>query len=102
MAQAESALRSKRNGALKSRADDVLQDFVELKKDVSKLAEAATKAVKREVRAASDEISSVRSTLEDRAKGSVAAVGDKVRDRPLAALGIAVGAGLVIGMLLRK
>lgn len=106
MAQAfaPAASRAKRNGngALKSRADDVLADFDELKKDVGKLAEAANKAVRREIRGAKEHLAETRHSLEQEAQGRAEALGDQVRERPLAALGIAAGAGLVIGFLLRR
>lgn len=102
MAQAETLARSAKrmNGALKSRADDVLNDFAELKKDMSKLADAATKAVRREVRSAKEQLVDARHSLEERAQGSIETVTENVRERPFASIGLAAGVGLVIGLLL--
>ena len=81
------------NGALRARTDDVMQDFVELKKDMAKLADAATKAVRREVRSAKGQLNDVRHSIEERAQNSIENVTGQVRERPLAALGVAAGTG---------
>lgn len=104
MAQLQEDARGKRNGhareALKSRATDVMDDFAELRKDVNKLAEAANKAARAEVRNASKRLEvfgrGVRSGAEDR----VSYVTDKVRERPAVAIGVSLSAGLLLGMLL--
>jgi len=104
MAQLQEDSRGKRNGhareALKSRATDVMDDFAELRKDVNKLAEAANKAARAEVRNASKRLEvfgrGVRSGTEDR----ITYVGDKVREHPGAAIGVSLGAGLLLGMFL--
>lgn len=95
-----------RNGhdrhALRSRADDVISDFSELRRDVSRLAEAATKAARSEISHAGDRIHSARENLTERARNGATYMSEKVRERPAAALGITLGAGLVIGMLLSR
>lgn len=103
MAHAEPISRSAKrmNGALRARTDDVMHDFVELKKDMAKLADAATKAVRREVRSAKEQLSDVRHSIEERAQNGIDTVSGQVRERPLAALGIAAGAGLTAGLLLK-
>jgi len=106
MAQLQEDGRGKRNGhareALKSRATDVLDDFAELRKDVNKLAEAANKAARAEVRNASKRLEvfgrGVRSSAEDR----LGYVRETVRERPAAALGLSLGAGLLLGMLFMR
>jgi ElaB/YqjD/DUF883 family membrane-anchored ribosome-binding protein len=103
MAQLESH-RSQRNGhardALRSRADDVISDFAELRRDVSRLADAATKAARSEMEHASDRLQTARSQLMNSAKGGATYVGNQVRQRPAAVIGVTLGAGLLIGMLL--
>lgn len=98
--------RGHRNGherhALRSRADDVISDFAELRRDVSRLAEAATKAARSEVHHAGARLHSARADLTERARNGATYVGEKVRERPAAALGITLGAGLLIGMLLSR
>lgn len=103
MAHAEPISRTAKrmNGALRARTDDVMQDFVELKKDMAKLADAATKAVRREVRSAKDQLTDVRHSIQERAQNSVENVAGQVRERPLAALGVAAGAGIAIGLMLK-
>lgn len=108
MAQAihESNARNKRNGAarnaLKSSANDVLEDFEELKKDVAKLAEAARKAAKSEVHHAGAQIGEIGRTLRGRAEERATYLGDQVRERPGAAVGVSLGVGLLIGLLLSR
>lgn len=103
MASVESH-RGHRNGherhALRSRADDVISDFAELRRDVSRLAEAATKAARSEMASAGQRLHDVQQTAMERAKSGAAFVGAKVRERPAAALGITLGAGLILGMLI--
>ncbi len=115
MAQAIQAER--RNGAarsaLKARASDVMDDFAELRKDVNKLAEAASKAARAEVKHAGKRFNTLSGSfreqasekvtqLRDRASESVEYATDKVRTHPAAAVGISLGAGLLIGMLLSR
>ena len=63
MAQLDTSVRGKKNGhargALKARATDVLDDFVELRKDMSRLAEAANKAARHEVKHAGLRLDSI-------------------------------------------
>lgn len=116
MAQAlDNGGRKHRNGharaALKARTNDVLDDFAELRKDVSRLAEAATKAARSEVKNARKRVDGVGEGLRERAsegvgflreraEAGVEYAGEKVRNHPGAAIGISLGAGLVLGMLL--
>lgn len=105
MAQAfETVARSKRNGAardaVRARANDVMEDFSELRKDVGRLADAASKAARDEVKHTGARLQKVRGSLKARASESAAYVGDKVREHPGASVGIAVGAGLLLGLVL--
>ena len=105
MAQAsEAIIRGKRNGAargaLKARADEVLGDFSDLRKDMSRLADAAAKAARQEVRTAGQRLERIGRDLRERADDGGAYVRSQVRDHPGAAIGISLGAGLLIGLLL--
>ena len=103
MAQAYEAPRRRNGaaGALRSRATDVLEDIAELQKDVGKLANAASKAAREEVDLTRDRIDYFGKSLRGRADDSVRYVGDHVRERPAAAIGIALGTGLLIGLAMK-
>lgn len=105
MAQLDT-VRGKKNGhargALKARATDVLDDFVELRKDMSRLAEAANKAARDEVKHASLRLDSIGKDLRTRANERAGYAVEKVREHPGAALGITLGAGLLLGMLISR
>lgn len=107
----------RRNGAarsaLKARASDVMDDFAELRKDVNKLAEAASKAARAEVKHAGKRFTTMSGSLResasekltelrDRASQSAEYAADKVRTHPGAAVGISLGAGLLLGLLLSR
>jgi ElaB/YqjD/DUF883 family membrane-anchored ribosome-binding protein len=105
MAQAfETAGRSKRNGvargALKARTNDVIGDFAELRKDMGRLANAATKAARTEVRTVGHRLEQLGRDMRSRAGEGAGYVSERVRTHPGAAVGISVGAGLLIGLLL--
>lgn len=108
MAQSQTldgSLRGKRNGhaartALKSRATDVLDDFAELRKDMSKLADAANKAARDEVKFAGKRLETLGRDVRVRAGDSANYVVDQVRERPGATIGISLGAGLLLGLFL--
>lgn len=105
MAQAET-IRSRSNGlareALKARASDVMDDFVELRKDVSKLAHAADKAARAEVKHAGKRLNTMRADMRDRAQHGVDSITERVRERPGAAMGVSLGVGLLIGLLFAR
>lgn len=105
MAQLDT-VRGKKNGhargALKARATDVLDDFVELRKDMSRLAEAANKAARDEVKHASLRLDSIGKDLRTRANERAGYAVEKVREHPGAALGATLGAGLLLGMLISR
>lgn len=86
--------------ALKARASDVMDDFSSLRKDMRKLARAANKAARVEVQHARERIGSTASDLREQAHDGVETFGERVRERPGAAIGISLGAGLILGMLL--
>lgn len=94
----------RRNGAartqLKARASDVMDDFAELRKDVNRLADAANKAARAEVKYAGKRLNTVSGELRSRASESVNYATEQVRTHPGAAVGISLGAGLLLGMLL--
>lgn len=106
MAQLDTSVRGKKNGyargALKARASDVLDDFVELRKDMTRLAEAANKAARSEVKHAGQRIEVIGKGLRTRAGDGADYAVEKVRQHPGAAIGASLGAGLVIGMLLSR
>ena len=94
----------RRNGvarnALRSRAGDVLDDFGALKKDMSKLAQAARKAAKVEVRHTGERLQAIGRDLRTQAGDRAANLSEVVRERPGAAVGISLGAGLLLGLIL--
>ncbi|MGD9979132.1 MAG: hypothetical protein AB7H66_12030 [Hyphomonadaceae bacterium] len=106
MAQAMDTARSRKNGhargAVRARANDVLDDFSELRKDMSRLAEAANKAARAEVKHAGQRLESIGKDLRTRASDGADYAVEKVREHPGAALGISLGAGLLLGMLLAR
>lgn len=99
--------------ALKARASDVMDDFAELRKDVNRLADAASKAARAEVKHASKRFNTMSGSVRERASETVSALRERatesvdlaaarVRAHPGAAVGISLGAGLLIGMLLSR
>lgn len=108
MAQSmESAPRgSRKNGqartALRARTNDVIDDFAELRKDMGRLAEAANKAARVEVRTVGHRLESLGRSVRERASEAPAYVSDRVREHPGAAIGVSLGAGLLIGLLLSR
>lgn len=106
MAQLDTNMRGKKNGhariALKARANDVLDDFSELRKDMSRLADAANKAARDEVKHAGHRLEAIGKNVRTRATDGAGYAIEKVRERPGAALGISLGAGVLIGLLLAR
>jgi ElaB/YqjD/DUF883 family membrane-anchored ribosome-binding protein len=106
MAQLDTSVRGKKNGharaALKARANDVLDDFTELRKDMNRLAEAANKAARYEVKNAGERVTTLGQDLRTRAKSGAEYAVEQVRERPAAAVGISLGAGLLLGLLLSR
>ena len=106
MAQLDASVRGKKNGhartAVRARANDVLDDFSELRKDMGRLAEAANKAARAEVKHAGRRLDLVGKDLRGRARESAGYTVEKVRQHPGAAMGISLGAGLVLGLLLSR
>lgn len=104
MAQSFETARGRRNGAardaLKSRASDVMDDFAELRKDVGRLADAATKAARAEVKQTGSRFQKLQSDVSARTRGGAEYVTEHVRARPATAVGVSVGAGLLLGLLL--
>ncbi|WP_395645218.1 YqjD family protein [Terricaulis sp.] len=111
----ENGVSSKRNGVLRSRANDVIDDFDELRKDIKRLADAATKTLNTHVRETAEQLNEQRHDIQDRlisragdlrddlgerAGKGAAYVSEKVKARPATSIGIALGAGVVLGMLL--
>lgn len=122
----ENGVSSRRNGVLRSRANDVIDDFAELRKDIKRLADAAQKTLNTHVRETTAQLDDARHDLQDRlverastlrddlseratdlrddlterAHGGAKYLGKQVKTRPAASIGIALGAGLIIGMLL--
>jgi ElaB/YqjD/DUF883 family membrane-anchored ribosome-binding protein len=106
MAQLDTTARGKKNGhargAVRARAHDVLDDFSELRKDMTKLAEAANKAARSEVKHAGQRLESIGKNLRTRAGDGADYAVEKVREHPGAALGITLGAGFLLGVLLAR
>jgi ElaB/YqjD/DUF883 family membrane-anchored ribosome-binding protein len=107
MAQASERLtRGKSNGAareaLKSRADDVMEDFEELRKDVSRLYDAANQAARSEIRFAKNRVGQLTSDLRDQASERAEYLGEQVRAHPYAAIGASLGVGLLLGLLAKR
>jgi len=106
MPQVHEDSRGKRNGrardALRARAGDVMDDFSELQKDMSRLASAANKATRAEVHSAGKRLEDIGRKMRGRATSGVSYLGDQVRSRPLATMGATLGAGLALGLLLTR
>lgn len=106
MAQASESFREKSNGAartaLKSRTDDVLDDFAELRKDVSRLYEAASQAAASEMRYAKNRIGQLTNDLRAQATERAEHLGQQVRSHPYTAIGASLGVGVLIGFLMRR
>ena len=102
----ESSSRGRKNGharsALKSRTNDVLDDISELRKDMGRLAEAASKAARTEVKTTRKRIGHIGRDIRTRVNSGVDQAADQVREHPAAALGISLGVGLLIGALLAR
>lgn len=96
----------RRNGAarsaVKARAADVLDDFEELRRDVRKLAGAAGKAARQEVKYTGKKIERMSRDLKTRARENVDLAGNTVREHPAAAIGASLGAGVLLGFLLSR
>ena len=107
MAQAtERLVRGKSNGAargaLKSRTEDVMDDFAELRKDVGRLYEAANQAARSELRFAKNRVGQLTADLRSQASDRAEYLGEQVRTHPYAAIGASLGVGLLIGMLMKR
>ena len=110
MARAHPFAAEKLNGAarlaLRSRAEDLIDDLEELRQDAAKLAEAVGTAARAEVRATGARVSHLRDEVEDavkrRAKSGVRYVNENVRARPAAMVGIAAGVGFLLGLVFSK
>ena len=86
--------------ALKSRTHDVLDDFVELRKDMGKLAQAASRAARSEVLTTGKRLEEIGRDMRTRAGESVGYVTEQVRAHPGATIGLTLGAGVLIGLML--
>lgn len=106
MAQLDSSMRGRKNGharaAVRARANDVLDDFSELRKDMTRLADAANKAAREEVKHAGQRIEVLGKDVSSRVSERTGYAREKVREYPGAAVGISLGAGLLIGLLLSR
>lgn len=107
MAQSmQSARETRRNGAMRhnvrARASDVIDDFNELSKDVTRLADAAGKAARAEVNTAGKRLRTIGEDVSTRARSGVTYAADQVREHPGAAIGVTLGAGVLLGLLLSR
>jgi ElaB/YqjD/DUF883 family membrane-anchored ribosome-binding protein len=104
MGQSYEGARGKRNGhardAFRATADDVWEDFAELRRDVSKLANAAGRAAREEMGDTRERIERLGRGVRDSATARAQYMTDKVREHPGAALGATLGVGMLIGLLL--
>jgi ElaB/YqjD/DUF883 family membrane-anchored ribosome-binding protein len=89
-------------GALKSRTDDVMEDFAELRKDVGRLYEAANQAARSEMRFARNRVGQLTADLRETASERAELLGEQVRSHPYAAIGATLGLGLLLGMMLKR
>lgn len=92
--------------ALRTCAEDVLEDLDDLRQDATRLAEAASKAARAEVRATGARVNHLRDEVEGavrrKAKSGVRYMNENVRARPAAMVGIAAGVGFLLGLALSK
>ncbi|MEZ5955875.1 MAG: hypothetical protein R3C27_01500 [Hyphomonadaceae bacterium] len=106
MAQLHTTMRGKKNdgarGALRARTSDVLDDFSELRKDMGRLAGTANKAARDEIMHAGHRLEAIANDVRARASDGAGYAIKKARERPRAALGVSLGAGLLIGLLLAR
>ncbi|MBI3437126.1 MAG: DUF883 family protein [Proteobacteria bacterium] len=105
MAQAsERSVRGKSNGreALRSRADDVMEDFEELRKDVGRLYDAANQAARSELRFAKNRVGQLTSDLREQASERAEYFGEQIRTHPYVAIGASLGIGLLLGFVARR
>jgi ElaB/YqjD/DUF883 family membrane-anchored ribosome-binding protein len=90
------------NGALKARAASVMHDVEELRKDVGRLADAASEAAEVRVRSTGRRLSRMSRKAQTRMTEGAEYVSEQVREHPGVAIGASLGAGLLIGMLLSR
>jgi len=97
--------------ALRARVSDLVDDLEELREDAAKLADAVGNAAKAEVREAQSRVQDFRDDVEKRVRsrvregeryvrGGVGSVRTSVREQPIQMLGVALGAGVVLGLLM--
>ena len=82
-------LYERRNGALRTQTDQVREDIGALQKDMSQLRSDVGELIALQWR-----------TLGDSVGGGAAYIGEQVKTRPLASLGLAAGAGIMTGLAL--
>jgi ElaB/YqjD/DUF883 family membrane-anchored ribosome-binding protein len=96
--------RGRRNGgareAFRTTAEEVMEDFAELRRDVSKLVDAAGLAARGEVSETRDRIERLGRGVRDKALDRASSMADQVREHPGAAVGATLGIGVLIGLLL--
>lgn len=88
------------NGALRDSTASIMQDLEALRKDVSRLASAATNAAGEQFKVAGERLGRLRRDVGTRATGSAGYVSEQVRMHPGVAIGVALGTGLLLGMLM--
>jgi ElaB/YqjD/DUF883 family membrane-anchored ribosome-binding protein len=105
MAQAQTTL-ARRNGrareTLKESASEVLSDLDTLRKDMARLADAANQAARAEVAHTGERIGRLSQQVRERAGAGADYVSEQVRTHPTATVGIALGAGLLLGWLISR
>ncbi len=107
MAQSMESMRHQRRngamrGAVRARANDVIDDFSELTKDVSRLADAASKAARAEVTSVGKRARVFGADITHRARDGANYMSAQVREHPGAAIGVTLGAGVLLGLLLSR
>lgn len=86
--------------ALKSPAHDVAEDFAALRKDLAKLASAMGRVAQSQFNNTGSQLQEASRHLSSRAKDGAEYVGGHVRERPISALGVSLGVGVIVGLAL--
>jgi ElaB/YqjD/DUF883 family membrane-anchored ribosome-binding protein len=103
MAQAqETRQRRRNNGALKDHVGHVREDITGLRKDVSALANDLGALATAQWNTTTQQLQVLRRSIVERANGGAHYAGEQVRAHPLSALGVAAGAGFLLGLVLSR
>ena len=81
---------------------DVKTNFTHLKDDAKQLASSVKDAANKQVASTRDKMVDLSAEAADRASTALSALEDEVHARPARSLGIALGAGIVLGLVLAR